>query len=495
MHMTKLNWAVLGALTLAGTATAADINGYTAKYERDLGPIPTQCDQVIKPGDAWSKITGNSGDDVFCLAPGDHTGKGTLTLGADGTESRPKWLMVLGDSNKHPVKQSASERAVVRGLEFNGASWWNVYRVSFDGKGRTGNPVIQFSKGSNAHHNTLDHILLENAGGAGVLIHVGNDNNAIQNSVVRDFKAAPGSEPNCVHLKDGPDNTRIVNNEMYSCTKSVYLNEFSSAGGTIMENNDFYVPKSDYTDCNGRYTTSGTCSSSKAAISLKSGGTASNPVRIFKNRIWGVRLNDKNVCCTALSSGHAVSFSNSPSGGTGNARYVYFENNIVMDSHTGVAWTRDGTGDNKVVGNIFYQIRRFNKDPDRNRPSHAINKRKGTGDKVYFNTIIDTDRWLNLEGGATNSDIRCNAIFDSGSRDGGSNGSGTHVHENAFFGTPATSVAAQAANVTGSTADSLTEGFSFYRKLWTGPEKVTIPHALPTFSSPHYAGCTGNMSW
>jgi hypothetical protein len=488
----------VGLVSFGVNAFAADPNGYNSTYERAIGTVPNSCDQIITTADGdWSKITNNPSDSVFCLESGDHSSKDQLTISFSGTSSKPKWLRYYSsqDSGKDPVAQGTQERAILKNIKFDDASNWIIHRITIN-VGGTSKQGLEFPKNGNSDNNIISHVLIENSAMGLVLLGVGNDNNTIQNSVLRNTIAKVDAEPNCIHLANGPDNTRIVNNEIYNCNKSLYINEWGTAAGTVVENNDLYITNQRYTDCNGKYTSAGPCASSKAVVSMKSAGIADAPVILIHNRIWGARTNDTNICCTAQDSGEAITISNAPQsdGSTiGDANYVVIKNNVIMDSQSGIIWTRAGTHHHAIIGNLFYNIHRFNDDPVRNRPSYALAQRQGTDVDIILNTIVDTDSWLAAQSGTQRNDIKCNVVIDSGAKEGGTVPSNTIIDNNAFYATPTYTANGLNSNIVGSADDSKSENYCFYRKLQTGPEKICVSNALPTVSSPHYLACNGNF--
>src|SRR5689334_9941997 len=106
--------------SLAGSA--ADQNGYTARYVRAIGTVPA-CDLVISNASDsnWDHIN-DSSYRVICIRPGDYTSRGTITLSSSGAAGRERWLRYYNDANNaHPVDQATSNRVVFRQLVLDGA--------------------------------------------------------------------------------------------------------------------------------------------------------------------------------------------------------------------------------------------------------------------------------------------------------------------------------------------------------------------------------------
>lgn len=469
----------------AAQTFAADHNGYTAQYERNIG-APPACDVFINSSSDpdWAKINDSSAR-VICFEPGDYSAKGVITLTANGANGRERWLRYFNrsDNGTHPVKQNASDRAVIGGLKFNGGDYWIIHRLTISGRGQSYSPV-DFPE-TNSDNNVLDSVLAENARYNIVTIFPSNDYNTIQNSVLRRCLATPDQDWSGIGLFGGPTNTRVVNNEVYECTKGFYISEHA-APGTIVENNDMYIAKSQYTDCRGNYTTTGICAAAEIVIGMKAGGSRDNPIRIIQNRLWGARVSDQsNICCGSGTGGDVVHFSNALSNPATGTRYVLFQNNVVMDAQNGIGDWWDYTSNNSIVGNIIYDIRKMHP----SHAGHALSSNFLSNTEYYLNTIIDAHTWFEF-GGGRNSEVRCNVVINSGVRTGGP-ASGMQVDGNAFYNTPFFTTGSATNNINHVTvAAARHTEYCFKRRLLTGPEDVCIPNARPTTASPHYQACS-----
>ena len=143
-------------------------------------------------------------------------------------------------------------------------------------------------------------------------------------------------ENQCIALRGGSINKRVVNNEIYNCNKATFAESgYNSHGGIVLENNDVYLTSDRLTDCNGHYTPNGPCSDTGGVGFDSTGGAMShNFGLIITNRVWGMRPGEKNLAQSG--GGWAVSLSNvtddSPYDGTD---YLLIKNNIFgdMDRH------------------------------------------------------------------------------------------------------------------------------------------------------------------
>lgn len=495
--MTKY-FAALLMFFVAWPTVAADVNGYTAKYAKPIG-TPPACSAIIDSVNDpdWAKLNDPSYQ-VICIAPGDYSAKGSVTLTALGAAGKERWLLYYSssDTNQDPWDQQLTNRAKLGGLILRGAAHWIIHRITIDGDGASYVGVV-FEVGTGVNNMTFNRVLIEDFSRPLVQMRDNGPEITIQNSVIRSARTSTTVENQCIELNSA-SGVRIVNNEISNCHKLI-----SSGSGNIsilgakIENNDLYVTRSQYTDCNGNYTPdnpNSPCSTTEAIISLKSGGIFSQPVEIVHNRLWGVRRGDGNLIGSANStSGSSVTVSNFsdntyPDGRPGypGADYVLIKNNVIMDAQAGIKnfW---GIPDHiSIIGNLIYDIRQH----DPARASYAINLNRADNVEVYLNTIVNAEStWLMLGSEAEKIDILCNAVINSGAMKG-STLSTTVANNNAYYATsPYTANSSNINIVKPKASDSGNLEYCFYRKLHTGPEKVCIPYVTPTTTSPHYAAC------
>ena len=480
-------------LVVPSVTHAADVNGYTAQFELNVGSAPA-CSAIIDSvnDSDWNRLN-DPAYPVICIAPGDYSSRGAITLTVNGSPSNKRWLRYYNSANSNPPwEQSAPERAKLNRLVFSSANYWIIDGITVDDGGAV-QEAVKFMDGTNAKNNVVNRVLIENSGDHLVSVASGNDDNSIQNSVLRNCVVAPGLDSSAISISGNVRNTRIVNNEIYNCVKGVYVSEHGAAG-TIVENNDIYINTDRYTNCNGSLTTTGTCSAAEVLIGMKSGGTSSNPVLIIKNRMWGMRAADTSVCCAGGGAqGDAVGLDGNGDGADPNTtgtKYTMLRNNIVMDSQHGITSYWDGVRNNSMIGNILYNIRRYST----KFQSYAFSAEGGynSSSEWYLNTIVDSDVWMNF-GVAPNSDVRCNLAINSGSA-ASSPGSGSQVTNNAYYATSGTATDNSANSIARfQVVDSKNTSFCFTRKLLTNPEQVCIPNAKSTAQSPHYRACTADI--
>jgi len=498
-------------LFVAWPSFAADINGYTAQYECraggpncnvDVATLTAQaCQQTITtsttPTNDWSAI--NFTNQVICIQAGDHTARGRLFISASGTAGTRKVLRYTraSDNDDEPWNQSTANKAKLKGLELTGADYWIIHRLTFDGDGTSAHSGINFANSSGATNNIVNRVLVEDYNASLIIIgHSGNDNNVIQKSVLRDTRVAASTtiENQCIALRGGSANKWVVNNEMYNCTKITFAEEGTNPHpGLVIENNDAYTTTSRYTDCAGTYTTNGPCADTEGvAFDSKSGSSTSNIGRIIHNRVWGFRAGDGNFA--QAGGGWAVSFSNVtddfPGSGTD---YTLVQNNIIWDMNLAFWNFYKGPDHNSIIGNLIFDVYDHGGNPPFSRDIGGISTKSLDTTEVYLNTFINVDPIIDDWGNDTSKDILCN-VFVGGGAASGSYGSGTEVDRNAFYGVKMTTTGTTGSNVVyPNISDANMTEYCFNKRLRTGPERVCIPNARPTNSSPHLNACDASL--
>lgn len=550
-YIGPMNTDSSGVTVSSGTGEA-DINGYTALFERVLGDVPA-CDVTFTDSNSQTTIqnqlNGTDSDRVFCFTAGDYRGY-TLSLTRSGSSSDRRWIRLAGDGVTPPWQLASNQQAKMPDIDFDGADWWVIHRVTWDGDNVYERQFIEFNQNSGADFNVLNRVLIEQMGATsgssthGVMIREGNEDNTIQNSVLRNFETGSNAEPNGITIfqsNRGSQGTRIINNQMYNLGSGAIFLYGSGAdygmGRTVIENNDIYITPATYTNCNGSFTTGGGCSTAEKLIEMKRGGESmSEDVKIIHNRMWGIRSADQDVCCLGGSAGLSISITSNDTGDNGGARYVLAQDNIIFDGQIGINQIRNQPNNWSAVGNIFWDIQDF---ANENR-SFGVQGSIANSAEIVLNTFIDNEQWTNLDS-ATSTDVLCNVVIESGGEntDGGSN---TVTAWNAFYGTSpngrdyiSRSLNTWSANTNYSTGSmvknsggngyiykvktdnggsgssepswcttlgcEIADGgliwrairapYSFYRKLQTGPELVSIPYAVMDVEAPENGTCPG----
>ena len=482
---------------LFATAYAADPNGYSARFEcRSGGPVcnpdivsftAKPCDQVItsstSPTNNWNAIDWSRS--VICIVPGDHTARGTLTIGSSGSPGAFKVLRYYrdGDNDDEPWNQSSQDRVRLFALDTNAERNWIIHRVSFQDS--PGSAQLNIRDSSNI---IVSRTYFSNMDGSAIaIVRSGSsaDSNVVQNSVIRDGQHKRNFDVIGIDICNAT-NSRIVNNEIRnSGSHHIQISECGlGAQGTVIENNDLYFSNAVYTNCGGSFTTSGACAAGEAILSFKDSGTSANPIRVIHNRIWGARVNDLNACCTG-ASGSAIS---PVGGGTTDSRWYLFQNNIVADSQNAFEWTTWSGGsvfNHSIVGNLIYDIRPFH-----GSTTSAAFWWGGSGTvnntEFYFNTVVDAASLFSLSK-VSNLDFRSNISINTPSSGNASTDSGTESINNAYFNAATFSASGASGDIVRNTAaESGNTQYCYWRKLRTSPEKVCAQNAKPTSASPYF---------
>lgn len=424
------------------TYAAPDINGYEAQYECRAGNpncdvdvialTQQTCQQTITvttaPTTDWSAINWNN--NVICIEAGNHSGRGPLQISVSGSSGVRKVLKT--NVAEHPIRQSGSDRSTVRNIVFAGADYWLIRGLHITPNFAQYISGIDTAGGSGAANNIIDSVVIENTDANGVYFDATDDNNAVQNSVIRRCAVVPNQDWNGIGIFGGATNIRAVNNEIYGCTHGLFINK-AAGSGHVFENNDVYIDLSQFTDCSGTYTNdpNSVCSDAESLIALKSGGNQDVPVRVLHNRIWGARQSDTNICCGSGQQGESISITGEGPNDPGlAARFVLVKDNIVWNGQKGIANYWWDSYRNSLVGNLVYDIRPFRSDIS----SPGMDTIHQTETEFYLNTLINTYTWFTIAG-TTNNDVRCNVAINSGAMTGNA-GAASELDSNVFLATP-----------------------------------------------------------
>jgi len=447
----KRLFAFILLLIAASPSLAADSNGYNAQYECraggpncnvDVATLAQQaCQQTIttatSPTNSWSAI--NWSNDVICIEAGDHTGRGTLTLGSSGTSSTRKVLRYVraSDNNDEPWNQSVENRSRLSAIQTNNRSYWIIHRLSLTEQSYT----THITSGGTSQHIIISRILGEGIGSSGpsgdeAIISVdGGSDITIQNSVVRNCQVQANKSHVAIQAGNST-RTHIVNNEVYNCAKGISVWFNAPNDSLVVENNDVYVTSAFYTNCAGVDDPNGQCSKAKALISTSSGGTSSaTAANYVHNRVWGIRSCDTSVSCSGGGApGYAII-----GGFDYPSNWILLKNNIIMDSGGGITrsvGSTSSTTNHSIIGNIIYRTRVYNGIKLGGIQFYAASGGNNSNHEIYFNTLIDVQGsgWIE-SGDVQNSDVRCNVILNSTAATGISSGSGTQADHNVYYGT------------------------------------------------------------
>lgn len=509
--MRRIGFAAILIVLASHNAFAADLNGYTAKYECrsgnpncnvDVVTLAAQpCQQTIttwtSPTTDWSAI--NWSNNVICIEVGDHTGRGKLSIGASGTSGTRKIVKGVktdGTLADKPWSVSAVNTAKIRPITCNGRDYIIVARLW----ARANSSDNKSHYVTNCENVIYHEILIDNQTPTGItgwmpleIADVGGNstNFTLQNSVVRNSGKKTNVDVPCLYPAS-PD-IRIVNNEIYNCGgDGIVADNGSNPLRLKIENNDIYQTDSYLIGCDGGAGTD--CNCGEDGIDIKD-SNITNPVdriEVIHNRFWGWRTSYES-CSGSGSAGFAVN-----AGGITPKHFVLIKNNIIAGVANGVNM-RSNTTNWTIIGNLFYDVNHAytpQDAPNNGDGEYSIAVRFASTDdhKMYLNTVVDSKYGLWTNGGGENNDLRCN-VFVNVQQITRTNspgwGTGSTADYNAFYNTSAFLwvTGPDHSLVYGRAEDGQALPYCYYRKLHTGYERACIPNALPTPNSPHYRRC------
>ena len=508
------------------------------------------CDEnalIINPGMALAQIDWQ-GHDVFCLLAGDYANWGELLIqDVNGTANYPKVLRYYDPANAsaaHPVERAAESQseAVIQQLTLKRSDYW-----VFDGLTIRNSPVDNLINDSS--NNIFNRLLIEKGDASLLRINRESDNNVIQNSVLRNHTdKARHDDQNCIllytqdwdHVGLEMKNTRIVNNEIYNCNDGIQLkgsldDRPAFYPGTIIENNDIYITNALYTDCMGNPDPNGACACAENAVDIKA--TISEEdlaneetwVRLINNRMWGFRNRDDtedeqgNRLCASISKGTAIV-------SHFDSRGLVIQGNVILNSARGISGngainSNPAVTSHFIVNNLIYNIHdcydptkqglkqfylqdegRFSGCADENgdmtddRGMGLVttgdeNGPQHFGNIHYGNTLIDVGNgekqsgwWAFIKD--ADHEYVCNTVLNSFGREYAWHTTNS-ADKNAYYtSTPYCPESAPCEGtyfINEATVEAAKHApFTFQAKRWTGPEPVTIPHALHTEETPRF---------
>jgi hypothetical protein len=423
---------------------------------------------------------------IFCVSPGDYSSIGDIRLTSSGTAAQPRIISVMQSTNGsvgiHPAKTPESGKAILEKLVLNDAHHWIIDGLTIRGNPVTASVLVRIEM--RASNNILNRMLIED--GSMDLVRItghGSNNNTIQNSVIRKSKPAPMTDHHCIALSSTEPNeqisgTRILNNEIYDCTDGIQLTVHDEAQNshfpdTLIINNDIYITPSTYTDCSGTPNRNGECAAAENGVDIKSGAKSpENAVIVANNRLWGFRKTDTLAGGTG-SAGTALQTCCS------NPAYILFSGNIITDSASGIGMN---SGNHvSVIDNLIHNIQ----DLTLNTQGHALYF-YGNNHEAYRNIVVDADHWSAMS--SDNSDYRCNTIINGGN-DYAPAYTGVTSDFNAYYNSAQFAFPGLNDVILNDATLSDYTARCIWRKQWTGPEKICIPHGTSPVKSQASLNC------
>lgn len=420
---------------------------------------------------------------IFCLEPGDYRAYGTVRIEVSGAEGAERHLRYFDPEQPgaiaHPIDQAPRRRAVLKRLVLAESDRWVIQGVTIEGDSDTPGSHL-----SGASHNILSSLLVQH--GWGALLRISESptrvsrENVVQRSVIRRAAITP-SDNNCLSLtapasgRPMPGN-RFVENEIYDCTDAIQVVAFPDEQpgplpGTVIADNDLYLTADRYADAEGNRSPDGDWACAEEILDLKQGGTASAPMRVIGNRIWGMRRASPE-CGQQGGWGTLVNQKL-------HAAHVFYEGNILSGGPRG--FTIGGAGRAVLLRNVVHDIR----DPT-DALAHGLLLR-ASGNEVFFNTLSDvSDDWLSAK--AADTRFECNVLANAEDTLLSYPEYSFWADYNAFYDSEPVPYRGLH-DLEGSVEASGLEARCFARRRYTGPEMVCIPNARATEASPHAGAC------
>jgi hypothetical protein len=467
----------------------------------DASPCDTRITPTIALNLTLLRLTlENPSYRVICVAPGDYRAAGRIDLWASGSPGAPRVLR-FDASDLGQTAAQRSQRAVFENLYVLG-SWWQIHGLTFrprladnhwfvtiyggdhvvldgnwiDGSdhpntGANNGIVVGAYEGDPATYNTVQRNVVVNGNQmrrdvdyAGILIGRGrttterNDYNAILDNEVIDWG-------------DGISVSAVSD----TCTDP------ATQHGTIIDGNDVYVTPAKYVDCTtGAADPEGQCACAENAIDVKAMPSGGPEVwtKITNNRVWGTRpTTTAGRCGGSGSNGQAIN------SGSVCARNVYVARNVVADSTTGIV----AAGTTWIVaGNLFHDIR----ESDGRGPygTKAIYPATTASDlEIQFNTVVGADNGYDDQ--SSNTDTRCNVLVNDSAVAGtaGFRGAAHSTEHNYLYASTQPNIVGNTNEFHPSADDSRDVPYCYWRRRWTGPERVCVPYGATTSESLHTA--------
>jgi len=484
------------ALALAVVAPAG---GSEFQSSPHLVPLvdPPSCDVVVTPANAATTLNlfNDPAKRVFCVDPGDYRSAGLIWLYRSGTPATPRVLRFNGPGATKAIQRS--QQAIFEQLQISG-SWWVVQGLTFRPRDPETTAIVAVSPGD---HVVLDGNLIdgiEHPNGAsqvGVLI-VGSSgdpatHNTVQSNVIRDGNQSrlPIDYTGVLiasgfNAGENNDWNAVLDNEIVDWGDGIglggYTSDCSEPGlqhGTVIDGNDIYVRSGKRVDCaSGEPDPAGDCSCTENGIDVKPdpGADPALWTRVTNNRVWGFRPASPAAACGGSGAlGQAITAGNQCPG------HVFVARNLVGDSTIGIEAVGPGW---IVAGNLLHDIRAADGNP---YTTAAILPTAGaTALDIQFNTIVRAD--VAYDDTSNDTETRCNVVLDSPALTGPGQPRGANhtTLDNWLYQAPGYNFGAGNPSFA-SVVQSQNADLCYWRRRWTGAERVCVGWAATTPQSPH----------
>jgi hypothetical protein len=494
----------IAAIALVGARSAAAIGAFSDSPYLESIPASGPCDAIVDARVTPTMLNALLNDPskrVFCVEPGDYRAAGLLRITASGTQQDRRFLRFDPRDGKRNAVQR-SERALFESLLIRG-SWWVIQGLTIQPHDGMTDWFVTIYGGD---HNILDGNLID---GIEHVPQLPTQNAVIVNSYLGDPATFNTLQANVVRNGNqgrrpgdyegidvvwgnspGGDNdfNKVLDNEVYDWGSGIAVealaadcNDPGSPHGTVIDGNDVYITGAKRIDCDtGAPNPTGECACAEEGISVKSraGADADLWTRITGNRTWGFRPTSPTANCGGSgANGQAITAGNHC------PEHVLVARNIILDSTQGITV---GGSSWIIAGNLIHDTRIAG--PPGLLGSLAISPTAYATDvQIEFNTVVDVD--FSYDDMSANTDTRCNAVINDHNTDnmgtGGIRGANHSTAYNFLYAASAGNFLGNTNEVYATAVESGNTEYCFWRKRWTSPERVCIPFASSTASSPH----------
>jgi len=173
---------------------------------------------------------------------------------------------------------------------------------------------------------TIRNVTVQNCGHTGVVFESGT-NNVLEDSFIADPITQPGVDSWGIYQDGNAGHITVRRVTVHGSGFSVY----APNGSSLIEDNDFLIPDSYRTDCQGNRQSGGPCSCGEFGIATKTGRNV-----IRGNRISGYRQSDP-VCGGSGSVGIGIELAACATNSqVCPSEYDVVENNVIADSTYGI---------------------------------------------------------------------------------------------------------------------------------------------------------------
>ena len=480
-HEVPIYNSVLNADHSGTSTTSFDLNSLTCDHFVDVdGTTAT-----------WADITGNTADNVFCVRPGQHTGKGLLTLnfgGSADTLAGRNWLLCVNASDQLidtvAIDRVAADACSMEGIYLNTDSdYWVIH--GFDIAGDSHGSIDCGDTTNEGDFVLINGNVLDGGNQTSTqnVISIGNcEPFTIQNNVVRNSAIGAGDDAHCISISDNRDDGKVLNNEIYNCSDGIQTRR---SARTVIDNNDVYVTSARYINCNSgdpwptAQNDAGNCMCGENAIDVKGGGATANIMTISFNRVWGIRRGDSVTGGACGASGDETGDAIKIHGhaGTGvSAQFVDLVHNDVFDSQRLITLggDLDNNDDVTIEDNRLWSYDLFDAVPGRGcngiKLDSEVDRLSMVGNSI-FNPL--NAACVYLDRASAGADFLCNVLegIAGGLADTGTFSAGAedfNAYRGDFDSTP------PGASTIAVTDEEFSDVTTVIQR-WTDPTTITVP--------------------